>query len=66
MVLVGSLIQMKQNPLVVIHLHLGVLQLHGDFRQKIIARSTMELRFVSLEMVGSEVEWSNNFLANIL
>jgi len=34
-------------------------------RQTIIARSTMESEFVSLEMVGSEAEWLKNFLANI-
>jgi len=34
-------------------------------RQTIIARSTMELEFVALEMAGSEAEWLKNFLANI-
>jgi len=34
-------------------------------KQTIIARSTMESEFVALEMVGSEVEWLKNFLANI-
>ncbi|WVZ07142.1 hypothetical protein V8G54_020488 [Vigna mungo] len=34
-------------------------------RQTIIARSTMESEFVSLEMAGSEAEWLKNFLANI-
>jgi len=35
-------------------------------QQTIIARSTTESEFVALEMVGSEVEWLKNFLANIL
>ena len=34
-------------------------------RQTIIARSTMELEFVALEMAGSEAEWLKKFLANI-
>ena len=34
-------------------------------RQTIIARSTMESEFVALEMVGSEVVWLENFLANV-
>jgi len=34
-------------------------------KQTIIARSTMESEFVALEMVGSEAEWLENFLANI-
>jgi len=34
-------------------------------RQIIIARLTMELEFVALEMAGSEAEWLKNFLANI-
>jgi len=34
-------------------------------KQTIIARSTMEPKFVSLEMAESEVEWLKNFLANI-
>jgi len=34
-------------------------------RQTIIARSTMESEFVTLEIVGSEAEWLKNFLANI-
>ena len=34
-------------------------------RQTIIARSTMESKFVALEMASSEAEWLKNFLANI-
>jgi len=34
-------------------------------RKTIIARSTMESEFVTLEMAGSKVEWLKNFLANI-
>jgi len=34
-------------------------------RQTIIARLIIELKFVALEMVGSEAEWLKNFLANI-
>jgi len=30
MMLNGSLIQMRQNPLVVMYSHLGLVQLHGD------------------------------------
>ena len=33
--------------------------------QTIIARSTMESKFIALEMVGREAEWLKNFLANI-
>jgi len=34
-------------------------------KQSIIARSTMELEFIALELVGSEVECLRNLLANI-
>ncbi|XP_071933566.1 uncharacterized protein [Coffea arabica] len=34
-------------------------------RQTIIARSTMESEFVTLELTGTEAEWLRNFLANI-
>ncbi|XP_075083321.1 secreted RxLR effector protein 161-like [Nicotiana tabacum] len=34
-------------------------------KQTIIARSTMELEFVALELAGFEAEWLRNFLANI-
>jgi len=34
-------------------------------RQTIIVKSTMKYEFVSLKMADSEVEWLNNFLANI-
>ena len=57
---------MRQNPLVVMCSHLAVVQLHGDEPKKsIIARSTMKLEFVALELAGSEVEWLKNFLAYI-
>ena len=35
-------------------------------KQTIIARSTIESKFVVLEMVGNEVEWIRNFLSDIL
>jgi len=59
----GSLIQLRQNSLVVMYLHLEVVQ--RSVRQTIIARSTMESKFVVLKMVGSEAEWLKNFLENI-
>ncbi|XP_070036284.1 secreted RxLR effector protein 161-like [Nicotiana tomentosiformis] len=34
-------------------------------KQMIIARSTMELEFLALELAGSEAAWQRNFLANI-
>ena len=34
-------------------------------RQTIIARSTMKLEFVVLEMTSSEAKWLKNFLTNI-
>jgi len=34
-------------------------------RKTIVAKSTMESKFVALEMVGSEAEWLKNFLVNI-
>ena len=34
-------------------------------KQTIIARSTMELEFVALEMAKSEVKWIRNFLSDI-
>ena len=57
MMLTESLIQMRQNLLVVVTWR--------SARQTIIARSTMESEFVALEMVSSEAEWLKNFLANI-
>jgi len=35
-------------------------------KKTIIARSTMESKFIVLEMAGSEAQWLKNFLANIL
>jgi len=58
MMLTESLIQMRQNLLVVVTWR--------SARQTIIARSTMESKFVALEMAGSEAEWLKKFLANIL
>ena len=34
-------------------------------KQTIIARSTMELEFITLELVGNEAGWLRNFLADI-
>ena len=34
-------------------------------KQSIIARSTMESKFIALELTGSEAEWLKNFLAEI-
>ena len=36
MMLTGSLIQMRQNLLVVMYLHLGMVQLHGDQPDKLL------------------------------
>jgi len=36
MMLTRSLIQMRQNPLAVMYLHLGVVQLHGDQQCKLL------------------------------
>ena len=63
MMLIRSLIQMRQNPLVVI-LGGGVIAWRS-VRKTIIAWSTMESKFVDLEIFGSEVKWLKNFLANI-
>ena len=35
-------------------------------KQTIIVRSTMESKFVALEIVGSEIEWLKNFLVTFL
>ena len=34
-------------------------------KQTIIARSTMESKFLALELVGNEAEWLRNFLVDI-
>ena len=44
---------------------------HGDvvtwksFKQMIITRSIVELKFMALKIVGSEIEWIRNFLYDI-
>ena len=63
--LTGSLIQIRQNPLVVMYLLLVVVIAWRSTKQTIFARSTMESEFATLEMDGSEVEWLKNFLTNI-
>ena len=48
---------------------LVVVQLYGNTwksaKQTIIAKSSMESKFVALELVGNEAEWLKNFLASL-
>lgn len=63
MMLIGSPIHIRQNPLCV-HIWPGAVARRST-KQSIIARSTMESEFIALELASSEAKWLKNFLVYI-